>query len=316
MRGMSFQLHWQGNPWYLIGSIYFIAAWVAVYYFASRSRRLMLSASLILLPISFLLESLYIVDYWRPAHLLVGRLEWHNAVGGMSALQFSIEDLIFTFTVAGIFVGFFDSLLRREGHGRSRSGGMKWDLVRLLLGAGLVLGPIGWLAACGMNSVWAHIVVCVLVPGVFLVCCRPEWMKPALLCVPFGALLMAMFYVPFYQPLRPSIIQEWWLLQNLWGPKLPNLDRLYPGAPIEEVLWGAATAMCLGVLARFCTDEGDEGEWPRRRVVLEDRIQRRERLKVAKLRHKARRARRAARRNPPVLPPPPPPPPPAAPPQP
>jgi hypothetical protein len=307
---MSFHLAWQGNPWYLIGSIYFIAAWAALYYWNPHSRRLMLSASLIMLPIGFLLESLYIVDYWRPAHLMVARLEWKNRSDSMSALQFSLEDVIFTFTVAGICAGFFDAVLRRQGFGAKKSGELKWDICRLLMGAGLIIGPIGWLTLCGMNSVWAHLVVCVAAT-VAIVLYRRDWTVPSLLCLPFGALLMAAFYVPIYQPLRPSIIQEWWLLDNLWGPKLPNFHHAYPGAPIEEVLWGAVTVMCVGVLARFCTDTGPDGDWPRPKTSKERRLHHKHRREIAKkhdrqlapAQKKARRVvRQAARRRKPEIP--------------
>jgi ABC-type transport system involved in multi-copper enzyme maturation permease subunit len=75
LAGLVFK--WQGNPWYLVGSLYFIAVWGFIYWRAKNSRKLILSSSVLLMLVCFLLESLYIVDYWRPEHLAVLRWEWN-----------------------------------------------------------------------------------------------------------------------------------------------------------------------------------------------------------------------------------------------
>jgi hypothetical protein len=214
---------------------------------------------------------------------------------GMRALQFSLEDFIFGFTVAGACVGYFDSLLQRNwGYSKAHPGWTRdeharlrrlvnWDMGRLLMGVGLVLGPIAWLFVCGVNSVWGHVVVCSLVTLLLMVG-RPDWWPAVWRSAIFGGVLMAVFYLFYYQPLKPDIIVEWWLLDNLCGLQLPNLGhaRIYPGAPIEEVLWGMATAPCVGALARFCTEHGEDKRWPAPPVPAQQLRERRTAIRSAR----------------------------------
>lgn len=239
----------QHKPDYFIGSLFFIAAWLVVYLALPKSRRAILWASVTLLPVGPLLESLYIIDYWRPEHWVYWQFGW---------LRVSFEDFIFTFTCAGICAGFFDVVHRKQDRNELEKVTLM-SYLRLLLAGGLCVGLIWVIWNFGrhhqirwLHSVNSHCLACVIVLPV--VCVRRTWAVSALSSALGGAVFMIIFYKLYYLQLYPNIFERWWLLQNLSG------IRIF-GVLIEEIYWMAATVLYIGPVVRFCLDVTPEKKW-------------------------------------------------------
>lgn len=239
----------QNDPTYLVGSLFFILTWSILYWRAPKSRPAVLWASITFLPIGPLLESLYIIDYWRPDHWWY--LQW-------GPIRVSLEDLIFTFTCSGMCAGFFDIVHRRQNH-REITGITLASYWRLLGAGGLCLAIIWGFWCFGraeqlrwLHSVNAHTIGCLLALPFVLI--RRSWAISTLSAAFGGAAFMLIFYVLYYVPIYPDIFARWWMLDHLSG------IRLF-GVPAEEVYWMFVTVQFLGPVVRFCMATTENKEW-------------------------------------------------------
>jgi Lycopene cyclase len=236
-------------PDYLVGSIFFILAWIAVYWSAPKSRPVILWASVMLLPVGPFLESIYVIDYWHPEHWWYLQWGWFRA---------SLEDLIFAFTAVGICAGFFDIVHRRQ-HAHEVSEVTAMSRGRLILSGGICLAIIWGLWRLGhytqtrwLHSVNAHALGCLF--ALPFVCTRKSWTISAFTAAAGGAVLMCIFYALYYLPLYPTIFERWWDLDVLTGIRFLKI-------PIEEIYWMATTVLFIGPTVRFCTAVTPEKKW-------------------------------------------------------
>ena len=241
--------HPEHVPDYFVGSIFFILAWAILYWSAPKSRSAVLWASLTLLPIGPLLESIYVIDYWHPQHWWYWQFGW---------LRLSIEDAIFTFTTSGLCAGFFDLVYRRH-HDREIVGVTLWSYARLLFAGLICLVIIFAIWKFGLHrkvtwlhSVNAHALGCLLALPFVLV--RRAWLVSTLLASLGGAVLMCIFYALYYLRIYPDIFRRWWNEDVLSHITLFTI-------PIEEIYWMAATFLFIGPVVRFCMDVTADQQW-------------------------------------------------------
>ena len=252
----------QNRPDYLIGSLFFIAAWVLLWWRAPRSRPVILWSSLALLPVGFLLESVYIRDYWQPEHWWYVQWGW---------LRLSLEDLVFTFFCSGVCAGIFDVLHRRYSRAPDVPR-VTWQSAVRLFGGGLIFlllmlalwvpgSRAGWqVGLFKMHSVNAHALACtIIIPCFFF---GRSWFRTAAASLVAGAVFMILFYAGFYLRLYPTVFERWWDLDALSG--LRPFTVL-----IEEIYWMATTTMFLGALTRFSVHLDEKGRWLTRRHTRE-----------------------------------------------
>jgi hypothetical protein len=248
---MSSHIHFvvQNKPAYLVGSLFFILTWAILYWRAPASRSAILWASVTVLPIGPLLESLYIIDYWCPDHW------WFLNIG---PIRFSLEDLIFTFTCSGMCAGFFDIVHRRQHH-REITGITLASYGRLIAAGVLCLSIIWVIWRIGraehvrwLHSVNAHVLGCLLALPFVLI--RKSWAISTLSAALGGAGVLLIVIVLYSVPIYPVIFVSWWMLDHLSG------IRLW-GVPAEEVYWMFATVLFLGPVVRFCMATTERKEW-------------------------------------------------------
>lgn len=237
-------------PDYLVGSLFFIATWLILYWRAPASRKAMLWASITLLPFGPVLESIYVMDYWDPEHLFyVEFFGW---------LRVSLEDLIFTFTCVGICAALFDIAHRRR-HRREITQVSRQSYWRLVGAGGLCMGVILLVWFWGLDhrvralhSVNAHVIGCLV--AFPIVIARRGWRIAAHAAALVGAVYMVIFYAAYYTRFYPTIFTRWWMEGHLSG------HHIF-GIPIEEIYWMAVTVLFIGPMVRFCLDHTRKNDW-------------------------------------------------------
>ncbi len=229
---------------YLAGDVFFLVLWLVLYVLMARSRKAMLWSSLTLVWVAPLFEWLN-KDYWSPEFI------WRIEIG---PFFFGIESLILGFSVIGISAGIFDWRHRRGDGAREVTRVTASSYWRLAVAGLLAAGPIVALTFLfGVNSVHAHIYVCTVLAVAVIWQVKWQWKLPSLITSLVVTFVMAAFYFAWFLLLYPDIIDRWWHEEILWGPTWGEV-------PLEEFLWGAANALYLGPVIRYCMDKGFEKE--------------------------------------------------------
>lgn len=218
---------------YAVITLAFIVIWTALLVLLPRSRPAIFWTSLIFAPAGPVGEYWLIPDYWHPIYLIdIAVGSWH----------FGFEDYLITFAVAGISAGIFESLALRRGFAelpRTSFGTLLrmfgWGVVGFFLMLLLVSGV-------GLNSIHAILLI-VMIASLLMFFGR--W-KILSLIVPISVifgLFVWLFYVVFFLPIFPGVIQALWNLENTWGIMLA-------GVPMEELLWAFTAALFAGPVFR------------------------------------------------------------------
>ena len=222
---------------YVIGVLFFVGTWSALFGLAPKSRMPILWSSLAWGPAGPISEYWHVKDYWNPHYLL--KLE----IGDWA---FGVEDFLFAFMFGGLCAGMFDLLLRKSGHNDlTRFTAMGFML--LLCGVMACLVVMSSLVVLfNVNSLHS-IVIAFLGGTIWILAWHPNWIPAALLTAATATVVMWIFYWGFLFRLFPSLVEQWWRSDALSGISIG-------GVPIEEVIWACAAGLFVGPLLRYCMD--------------------------------------------------------------
>ena len=210
---------------YFVGTLIFFLIWISLYLYKKPLRREMLIMSLIFAPLGPLSEIFHFRDYWQPEYIF-------------TILGLGIEDLLFAFFIGGIAAVIYEELFTKKAKKTEK------EHLKMLI----ALGVLGILAltiltfGLKMNSIYSSSLVFIFL-GIIMISKRRDLAKNAILSGILVAAIMFAFHL-IYTSIFPTIIQEWWKLENLSGIFLL-------GIPIEEMMWGFAWGFFAGPIYEF-----------------------------------------------------------------
>ena len=220
---------------YAVMTLFFVVIWVVLFILLRRSRPAIFWTSFILAMAGPVGEYWLNPGYWHPIYLVnISYRGWH----------FGLEDFFVTFAIAGISAGIFESIALRKGFTELPHITSKVPLrmlglctlgflIMVFLASGIDLSPIHAL------------LLAVIIPS-FIMLYR-KWETFALI-IPIAVIcgaLFWLFYVFFFIPLFPGVIQALWNLDATLGIMLA-------GVPLEEMLWAFTAALFAGPVYRVC----------------------------------------------------------------
>ncbi len=210
---------------YLLGNLFFIIVWVALFIYRRDLRKEMLIMSLVIAPMGPISEIFYLRDYWHP-ELFNG---W--AIG--------IEDLIFGFAIGGIAAVIYEELFGKKHVKRHLAAHPKWMFAVAIFGiAWMFIGNM----LLGFNSIYVSILGFLII-GTSILFFRHDLLKDALFSGLLVGGIMFLFYLIF-GVIFDGLVQKWWLLKNISG-------ILVFGAPLEELMWGFGWGFVAGPAYEF-----------------------------------------------------------------
>jgi hypothetical protein len=212
----------------MIGCLFFFIVWIILYFHKKELRKEMWIMSLLIMPAGPISELLYLKDYWHPQYLI-------------KIFGLGIEDLLFAFFIGGIGAVIYEELFIKK----IRKGKREHSKTIALLGVIGVILTIFLNLYLHINSIYSTSVVLILI-GIMVIMERHDLLKNAIGNGILVSLLMFIFYI-IYTAIFPTIIQDWWKLQNISGVILL-------GAPLEELLWGFSWGFLAGPLYEFWKD--------------------------------------------------------------
>lgn len=249
---MGTLFHYTGDYCYGVGTLFFVGVWALLWTIAKRSRHAIHWAGFAFVLTGPFFESLN-QDYWCPQFLVEIRL-----FGG----RFGFESFILAFTFSGISAGVYDLAHRWMGFRELTR--ITWrSYVRLVIVGFAAVGLIFFLfRVWHYNSVHAHIVALPIAWLLFTLILRRSWAVGSISTALALVAVMVVFYFAFFLLLYPTIIDQWWHLDEMWGANKRHFPYFWGSVPVEEFLWAAANALYLGPAVRFCMELSEEGCWP------------------------------------------------------
>ncbi len=192
----------------------------------------MLWASLSIGILTVLFAPSFLKDYWRPEYL---HASWapHWPLGG-------IEDFLYGFFIGGVTNVIYEVTFGKQ-FSRIRDRRHHWKLFLIPFFA-IFLSIFSTTHYLSINSLYATVIGALLLSGL-MVYFRPDlWFDAVMSGVLFGALTMMGFLIFLF--LFPTIIAQWWLLENLSG-------ILIQGIPFEELLFAFTFGAVAGPFYEF-----------------------------------------------------------------
>ncbi|MEK7596006.1 MAG: lycopene cyclase domain-containing protein [Patescibacteria group bacterium] len=216
---------------YLIGDLFFLAVWVALFFARKDLRREMLIMSVVgslFAPLAFI----YLPDYWYPDHII-----GNSPIG--------IEDFLFAFVIAGIGATLYESIFgKTHALCECRKRGPRGILTIVIIASAVLIAlPLFF----GLNSIYSSYIAFGII-FVFIMYFRRDLLAQSLMSGALVTLLMLLFY-QVWIVLYPGIIQHWWKLENISG-------ILILGTPLEELVWGFSWGIVGGAVYEFARGVG------------------------------------------------------------
>ena len=206
---------------------YFVVLWGVVLFLSKGTRRDIFAVSLIAGLIGPLLEYWHLQDYWHPPYTATMRL---------GTLTVGLEDFLFSFSFAGICLGFFlfNKDLRPSIMPLNYKGVAIFAVLTFM---GLLLTG-GMVMFAGVNSLYA-VTTAALGMGMFILLQRPPWIKSAIIVAGSAVIVMWSFYKLFALSLAPELFMRFWKPEALSGLAVFSV-------PVEELIWAASFGIVIG----------------------------------------------------------------------
>jgi len=218
---------------YLVGSLFWLAAWLVMYVMLPRHRPAMLWTGLLLASAGPISEYWSLQDYWHPVYIV------EISIGGW---RFGPEDCVLSFTLTGVCAGVFEAIAEKRGLPglpRVTFGTMVrvmgWAALGLVLMIGLDYVP-------GLHSM-RSLLLAVAVVSLLMLVGKPRVLRLALPLAVVFAMLDWVLYWALFARLFPGVFEALWKLEQTWGVA-------WLGVPIEEVLWAGFTMLFAGTVLR------------------------------------------------------------------
>lgn len=216
---------------YLVGSVGFLAVWLALFLWRKDLRKEILTMSFIagfFTPLALI----FLPDYWYPEHII-------------GKYPLGIEDYLFAFSIGGIGAVLYEATFGKTHtlcECRKRD---PFDLAIIVLAAAAIM--IIFTFIFGLNSIYSNYLAFLATFG-FIIYFRRDLLPQALMSGLMVGGLMFLFYQVWIS-VYPGIIQHWWRLNNISG-------ILVFGVPFEEILWGFGWGIAGGSLYEFARGIG------------------------------------------------------------
>lgn len=216
---------------YLVGTALFMIVWVII---LARRRDLwaeILSASIGIGIIGFIVGPFYHADYWNPTYVYT-----MHAFG----LRFGFEEFLYSFAIGGIASAVYEEWTGRRLRKRRKPAHTVSRATAIACVTVPTWSTLIW--GLGMNSLYATVLITIGV-GLFEVFERRDLWIDALVS---GALTAGITIVilNIYGLLFPGIFQKVWLLDHISGIFLF-------GIPFEETLFALTLGFFVGPLYEF-----------------------------------------------------------------
>ncbi len=219
---------------YLVYDLFFLAAWLIIFWRVKYARRPMLIMSLLAAPFGPISELWYFTDYWRPAIALPLPF-----IGG-------VEDVLFAFAIGGIGAFAYESFFVR-GLCTCKEKKLKREWFLLVFFAVIGTSMVILNNFFGINSIFASSIAMILLAGIMIA------MRPDLAINAVGSACMVagiMFVIYFLgQEIFPAA--HAWMLR-VW--KLSATSQgviLFKHIPWTELLWGFSWGLVWGPMYEF-----------------------------------------------------------------
>jgi hypothetical protein len=216
---------------YLIGAVFNVLLWLAIFALRRDLRREMIAMSLwaaaVGLPHEYLL---WTRDWWRPPTI--------------TGTKIGLEDLIYALATGGVLATIYAVTFRRRSvAAESQPLSPFLRILPMILDfvTPLVLVPVFHLhsfVACGIGVLLALVVIFAF---------RPDLIVVALVSAALGVLISLPCYW-LIESLLPGFIRAVWDLPRLSG-------ILLTGIPIEDLAWYAYSAALFGTYFKFATGQ-------------------------------------------------------------
>jgi len=216
---------------YTVGVAVLSIIWIFIFLKRSYLRRQMLFTGLIIAPVAFFFKP-FLGGYWNPAVLF----DLLNRVG------FSIEDLVFVFTLAGITSVLYE-LITKKSESPIESP-TKEEIITRTAGAMIFLFAL--FIFLNQLGLWKHLYSS-LIPNLLLIGCicfrRRDLRNPILLSAIFGGLMYFLLFVLFIN-IFPTYFEVIYNLSNFWGINILKI-------PLEEIIFGFHFSGLMGGLYEY-----------------------------------------------------------------
>lgn len=211
---------------YLTGALFFLFVWLILFFLRKDLRKEMLWASLLALPF-ILTESFFIPEYWDP----------HYVFNLTSKIGFSIETLIFGFSVGGVISVIYEFVSRKtlKKMGASRR-------VHLFAYAAVFLMYVGLEFIFPLKT--AYNVFFALVTGSVIV---GFLRRDLIMQIILGGFLFSAFYSSLFMIFNlvfPNFLLLFYNLEGFWGINVF-------GVPLEEIMLAFAVGSFWAVLFEY-----------------------------------------------------------------
>ncbi len=215
---------------YLILGLTLFFVWLILYFLRKDIRKEMLIISLLFGIAGLVVESTYIIDWWKPLTIT------NTAVG--------IEDFLFGFTVGGIASVLYEEVFKRKIRMRKKENlfTKKKDLNNLLVGGLLAIIFFGSFYILHLNTLFSSILG-FGIPTLIMWIRRKDLILDS---IASGILLMLVSFVvySFVNLLTPGWVYEFWHFNNVPNWVLFNV-------PIDDVIWYFFAGAFIGPLYEF-----------------------------------------------------------------
>jgi hypothetical protein len=216
---------------YTFGVAFLGVIWFIIFFSRSDLRRQILFTGLIIAPVAFSFKP-FLGAYWNPTVLF----DLLNRVG------FSIEDLIFVFTLAGITSVLYELVTKKSES--SIEPAIRSEIV--IRTAGVMIFLFALFIFLNYLGLWKHLYSS-LIPNLLLIvyiCIqRKDLRKPILLSGVFGGLMYFLLFVVFIN-IFPTYFEIIYNLSNFWGINIV-------GIPLEEIIFGFHFSALMGGLYEY-----------------------------------------------------------------
>jgi len=215
----------------MIGNIGLFIPWLILFFMRKDTRREMLLMSVLFGLVGFLVQPIFIIDWWHPLTIT------NTPIG--------IEDFLFGFTVGGISAVIYEEIMQKGLTPKRKYFKPKLSLFLgyLLLISSLFYGSFFLL---GIHSFWASLIA-IMTVTILIWIQRPDLIINSLL----SGILFTLVSFPFFvlpQLITPGWVQTHWYMENLTGITILS-------GPLEDYLWGITAGFLVGPLYEFWQNE-------------------------------------------------------------
>jgi hypothetical protein len=215
----------------MIGNLGLFIPWLILFLMRKDTRKEMLIMSVLFGFIGFLVEPIFIVDWWHPLTIT------NTPIG--------IEDFLFGFALGGVAAVIYEEVMKKKLNPRRRHFKPRWPwfLVYAILISSLFYGSF---FLFNIHSFWASLIA-IMTVTILIWIQRPDLIFNSLLSGILLTIVASLFFI-LPQLITPGWVQTHWYMENLTGITILS-------GPLEDYLWCITAGLLVGPLYEFWQSE-------------------------------------------------------------